>query len=177
IHRTFRKPLIVMSPKSLLRHKLAVSPLTDLTAGAFPLVIDDIARGDAPEAGVRNDPPRGTRLVLATGKIYYPLVAARRERQNDTTASVRVEQLYPLPRAELETVLATYPGASQVYWVQEEPRNMGAWQFMDEHLRRLLPAERKLSYVGRDEAASPASGSYKLHQREEAELLTAAFAR
>jgi len=176
IHRNFRKPLVVMSPKSLLRHKLAVSPLRDFTDGRFETVLDDVARQAAPEAGVTLAPERVRRVVLCSGKIYYALLAGRRERSAETTAIVRVEQLYPFPRGELEAVLARYPQVEQVYWVQEEPANMGAWRFVEPLLVPLLGG-RTLSYVGRDAAASPATGSYKVHQAEEADLVTRAFAR
>ena len=115
-------------------------------------------------------------MVLCSGKIYYALLAGRRERSTASSAIVRVEQLYPFPRRELEAVLAGYPRAEQVYWVQEEPANMGAWRFIDPLLRPLLGG-RTLTYVGRDAAASPASGSYKVHQAEETELVTRALAR
>ena len=177
IHRKFRKPLIVMSPKSLLRHKLAVSPLEALTSGTFQCVIDDVARGDAPEAGVRIDPERVGRVVLCSGKIYYALLAARRERGADGVALVRVEQLHPFPGAELQAVMAAYPSARQVVWAQEEPWNMGAWQYMSHQLPRVLRDGVQLGYCGRPAAASPATGSYKIHQAEEADLVNRALAR
>jgi len=176
MHRTFRKPLIVMSPKSLLRHKLAVSTLRELSEGRFEPVLDDVALAGAPEAEVTLDPASARRILLCSGKIYYALLAGRRERSAASTAIVRVEQLYPFPRRELEAVLARYPQAEQVYWVQEEPANMGAWRFIEPLLRSLI-AGRTLTYVGRDAAASPASGSYKVHQAEETEMVTRAFAR
>ncbi len=175
--RTFRKPLIVMSPKSMLRHKLAVSPLSDFTSGSFQTVIDDIALRGAPEAGVRIEREQVTRILLCSGKIYYALLGGRREREMDKIALVRVEQLYPFPHRELAAIFAAYPQAKQVYWVQEEPWNMGSWYFIQQRLRRAMPDDRTLTYVGRPEAASPASGSYKVHQAEEAELVNHAFAR
>ncbi len=177
MHRSFRKPLVVMSPKSLLRHKLCVSSLAELTQGTFRTVIDDIARGGAPEAGVTIEPGGVRRILLCSGKIYYELLAARRERALDWAVLVRVEQLYPFPAKELEAIFAAYPEARQVYWVQEEPWNMGAWHVMYRRLRRVLPDDRTLGYAGRPEAASPATGSYKLHQVEERDLVNYAFAR
>jgi 2-oxoglutarate dehydrogenase E1 component len=177
MHRGFRKPLVVMSPKSLLRHRLAVSTLEDLTAGAFQTVIDDPAVAGAPEAGVRPARERVTRLLLCSGKVYYALLAGRAEREVDTAALVRVEQLYPFPRREVAEILAAYPQARQVYWVQEEPWNMGAWHFAFHQLRTVLPETHALAYVGRAEAASPATGSYKIHLAEEADLVNRAFAR
>jgi 2-oxoglutarate dehydrogenase E1 component len=175
--RSFRKPLVVMSPKSLLRHKAAVSTLRDLTDGTFETVIDDPARAGAPEAGVTLDPAKVTRVLCCSGKVYYTLLHERRERAQDAVALVRVEQLYPFPHQELVRVLAGYPNARQIMWVQEEPQNMGGWTFIEPRLGRLVPAGGQLVYVGRDAAASPATGSYKLHQAEEAEFVGRAFAR
>jgi 2-oxoglutarate dehydrogenase E1 component len=177
IHRRFRKPLVLMTPKSLLRHKLCVSSLAEFTEGGFHTVLDDIAVDGAPEAGVTIDRRRVQRLLLCSGKVYYDLLAGRRDRGADTVAIVRVEQLYPFPSAELESIFAAYPEARQVCWVQEEPWNMGAWHVMYRRLRRILPDERALSYVGRPEAASPATGSFKVHQQEERDLVNNAFAR
>jgi 2-oxoglutarate dehydrogenase E1 component len=177
MHRNFRKPLVIMTPKSLLRHKLCVSPLDEFTKGTFRTVIDDIALEGAPEAGVRIERGNVRRLLLCSGKIYYDLLAARRERAMDSVAIVRVEQLYPFPSAELEAIVKSYPEAKQVCWVQEEPWNMGAWHTMYRRLRRVLPDDRTLTYVGRPEAASPATGSFKMHQAEERDVLNAAFAR
>jgi 2-oxoglutarate dehydrogenase E1 component len=168
MHRNFRKPLIVMSPKSLLRHKMAVSSPRDLTAGSFQPVLDDV---DA------LDPARVHRLLLCTGKVFYDLLAARRERDITDTAIARVEQLYPFPAADVAAVLQQYPAAREVFWVQEEPWNMGAWQHIQHPLRRLLPAGLPLTYVGRDAAASPAAGSYKVHKQEETELINHALRR
>ena len=177
MHRSFRKPLVLMTPKSLLRHKLCVSSLEELTQGGFRTVIDDIALGGAPEAGVTIERGGVRRILLCSGKIYYELLAGRRERAIDSVALVRVEQLYPFPAKELEAIFAAYPEARQVYWVQEEPWNMGAWHVMYRRLRRVLPEDRTLSYAGRPEAASPATGSFKLHLAEERELVNAALAR
>jgi len=175
--RNFRKPLIVMSPKSLLRHKAAVSTLPDLTDGTFMPVIDDPALKGAPEAGPAIDPARVTRVCLCSGKVYYTLLHERRERALDFVALVRVEQLYPFPHQELKTALAGYPNAKQLYWVQEEPQNMGGWTFMEPRLRRLVPDGDGPTYIGRDAAASPATGSYKVHNAEEAEFVARALAR
>src|SRR5438067_2078728 len=177
MHRNFRKPLVVMSPKSLLRHKLAVSPLGEFTEGTFRTVVDDVAVDGAPEAGVRIEPSRVRRVLLCSGRIYYALLAGRRQRGEDTVPIVRVEQLYPFPAKELEAIFAAYPNAQQVCWVQEEPWNMGGWHTMYRRLRRVLPEGRELSYVGRAEAASPATGSYKVHQAEERDIVMNAFAR
>src|SRR5439155_147479 len=155
MHRSFRKPLVLMTPKSLLRHKLCVSSLEELTQGGFRTVIDDIALGGAPEAGVTIERGGVRRILLCSGKIYYELLAARRERAIDSVALVRVEQLYPFPAKELEAIFAAYPEARQVYWVQEEPWNMGAWHVMHRRLRRILPGGRNLNSRGRPEDAGP----------------------
>jgi len=165
IHRRFRKPLVLMSPKSLLRHKLAVSPVRDFTEQTFRTVLPEAAALDA--ARVR-------RVLLCSGKVYYDLLAAREQRDIDDIAIVRVEQLYPLPADEIRQAIAAYPAATEIYWVQEEPWNMGAWQYMSLRQPRILD-DRQLRYVGRDEAASPAVGSYKVHQREQADVVTRAL--
>ena len=116
--RPFRKPLIVMSPKSLLRHRLCVSDMTDLAGGSFQILIDDI---DQPK------PARIKRLVLCTGKVYYDLLEKKREEDVQDTAIVRVEQLYPFPRADIQNILDRYSEAEEVVWCQEEPRNQGTW--------------------------------------------------
>jgi 2-oxoglutarate dehydrogenase E1 component len=177
VRRKFRKPLILMTPKSLLRHRAAVSALRELTEGTFHPVLDDVARSGAPEAGVIVDPRGVKRVILCSGKIYYALLAGRRERATDSIALVRLEQLYPFPWQELTAVFATYSAATQIYWVQDEPWNMGAWHFVHPRLQRILPASATLDYVGRSEAASPATGSFKMHQTEEAELVARALAR
>ena len=176
MHRSFRKPLIVMSPKMLLRYKWAVSPLKDFTDGTFHPVLDEPPAGTV-DVGVTIDPQKVTRVILCSGKVYYSLLAGRAEREIDTTALVRVEQLHPFPRQELAEILARYPQAKQVFWVQEEPSNMGAWHFIFNQMRPVLPEHLPLSYVGRRAAASPATGSYKIHQQEEADLINRAFAR
>jgi 2-oxoglutarate dehydrogenase E1 component len=166
MHRTFRKPLIIMSPKSLLRHKLCVSSPRDLTEGTFQPVLSEI------------DPiePAPTRRVLfCSGKVYYDLLAARRDRDIHDIAIIRVEQLYPFPEKEIVAALAPYAGAREVLWVQEEPWNMGAWHEMYRRLRRAIGDSRALGYAGRDAAASPAVGSYKIHSAEAAELINNAL--
>jgi 2-oxoglutarate dehydrogenase E1 component len=176
MHRSFRKPLIIMSPKMLLRYKWAVSSVRDFTEGAFQTVLDEPVAGTV-DVGVTIDPKRVTRVILCSGKVYYSLLAGRAEREIDTTAVVRIEQLHPFPRQEIATILAGYPAARQVFWVQEEPSNMGAWHFIWNQMRPILPESLTLSYVGRRAAASPATGSYKIHQQEEADLINRSFAR
>jgi 2-oxoglutarate dehydrogenase E1 component len=165
IHRPFRKPLVVMSPKSLLRLKLAVSTIDQLTDGTFHPVLPEPAALDP--AGVR-------RVVLCSGKIYYDLVLAREQRELHDVAAVRVEQLYPFPADEITAALAPFSAATDIVWLQEEPWNMGAWHFIQARLPALLGG-RTLRYIGRDEAASPAVGSYKRHQNMQAEIIDRAL--
>jgi len=171
--RGLRKPLIVMSPKSLLRHPQVISTVEDFTKGAFQPVLDD---------QTVSDPKSIRKILLCSGKVYYEVLAAREARKaTDETAAhtaiVRVEQLYPFPEAELRAVIERYSSASGVVWVQEEPRNMGAWIFMRTRLQRIMANEaRALGYAGRPESASTAPGSPKVHAREQAELLDQAFA-
>ncbi|MGE3774299.1 MAG: 2-oxoglutarate dehydrogenase E1 component [Gammaproteobacteria bacterium] len=166
--RPYRKPLVVMSPKSLLRHKLSVSSLAELEHGSFHTVIDEI---DA------LDRKRVTRLLLCTGKVYFDLLEARRERDAGDCAIVRVEQLYPFPREEILAVAATYPNLKEVVWVQEEPRNMGAWTAMRgrRHLGGCFQAEIPLLCVARPFSASPAVGYYALHVKQQQELVDEAL--
>jgi len=161
--RGFRKPLVVMTPKSLLRHKLAVSRVAELTDGHFEEVLDDPAK-----------PAAARILLLCTGKIYYDLQQRRDAESRADVAIVRLEQLYPLP-LQLEAVLKRYRGCEQVRWVQEEPRNRGAWTFARERLQPLLGA-RPIEYTGRPEGASPAAGSHRQHESELEALLEGAFA-
>jgi 2-oxoglutarate dehydrogenase E1 component len=167
MHRNFRKPLVIMTPKSLLRHKLCISALEEFTDGSFLRVIDDAKIAD-PEAV--------SRVALCTGKIYYDLVAARdAKEEGNGVALVRVEELYPFPEAELRAVFDRYSRVEQVYWVQEESQNMGAWLFVRSYLDELLPADCDLGYMGRDEAASPATGSGQVHQSEQREIVEQAL--
>ncbi|WP_137126889.1 2-oxoglutarate dehydrogenase E1 component [Roseomonas sp. HF4] len=167
----YRKPLVLMTPKSLLRHKLAVSSLSDFGPGsAFRYVIPE-TDAIAPEEKVR-------RVVLCTGKVYYDLLTERREKGIDDVAIVRVEQMYPFPRNSLAKALAPYRGA-EVVWCQEEPENMGAWTFMDRRIEAVLgtldiKAKRPV-FVGREEAASPATGLAKIHQQQQDALVRAAL--
>jgi 2-oxoglutarate dehydrogenase E1 component len=162
--RNFRKPLILMMPKANLRD--AISNLTELTEGSLHLVIDD------PNLPSRD---RVRRLLLCSGKMYFTLEAARKKAGKDDVALVRVEQLYPYPKAELQAILAKYRNVSEVGWVQEEPRNRGAWTFMSDRLEPMLPETAVLNYFGREESASPAVGSKKINDQEEAEIISRAL--
>jgi 2-oxoglutarate dehydrogenase E1 component len=159
--RGMRKPLIVFTPKRMLRHPRATSTFTDLTGG-FREVLDDTASLDTGRVG---------RVVFCTGQVFYDLTAAREEQKVGNVAIVRIEQLYPFAEALVKDILLRYPLTAEVVWAQEEPRNMGAWRFMAEQFRPLLePTRRELRYVGRPESASPATGSLKRHQEEQAEI-------
>jgi 2-oxoglutarate dehydrogenase E1 component len=171
LHRNYRKPLVIMTPKSLLRHKMAVSSLEEMTNGSsFRTIIPEIDP-IAPEERVR-------RVVLCAGKIYYDLLAERRERKIDDVAIVRIEQLYPFPKLTLPGVLAAYSNA-EVVWCQEEPENMGAWSFVDRRIEKVLSnvdvKAKRPRYIGRTEAASPATGLAKVHASEQAALVDAAL--
>jgi 2-oxoglutarate decarboxylase len=164
--RGLRKPLVVMTPKSLLRHPKVVSTLDELASGVFRTVLDDTRV---------SDPARVTRILACTGKIYYELLAAH-ETRGGPFAIVRLEQLYPFPQAEFAEILRRYPAAQHVVWVQEEPRNMGAWPSIRGRIQPMLSPNQAMGYAGRPRSASPAPGSPKVHQREQTQLIEMAFA-
>jgi len=165
--RGVRKPLVIFTPKSLLRHPRAVSTIDDLTGGGFREILDDPGPLDLDRVG---------RVVICTGKIYYDLLAAREERKAGHVALVRMEQIYPFSEAMMKDVLLRYPLTAEVVWAQEEPRNMGAWRFLREQIQPLLDdSGRELRYVGRSESASPATGSHKRHLQEQAEIMDEAM--
>ncbi|MBB2946205.1 2-oxoglutarate dehydrogenase E1 component [Actinoplanes lutulentus] len=166
-----RKPLVVFSPKSLLRHKLAVSSVADFTEGTFQPII-----GDAGINGTQLDANAVKRVLLCSGKVYYDLFQARAERGNTDTAIIRMEQIYPLPVEELKAVLAQYPNAEDFAWVQEEPANQGAWSFVALNLLEHLEGVR-LRRISRPAAAAPAVGSAKMHEAEQAALVEASLPR
>jgi 2-oxoglutarate dehydrogenase E1 component len=160
--RNFRKPLVILTPKSLLRHKLAVSPVEAFTSGRFYEVLDDLGA----------DPGKVRRVLLCSGKVYYDLLERRQDLETDELAIVRVEQFFPFPVQPLERVTARYRKAREWVWVQEESLNMGGWGFMEPRLRALGHPPK---YVGRDASASPATGSRQIHLREQKELVGAAL--
>jgi 2-oxoglutarate dehydrogenase E1 component len=165
--RMFRTPLIVMSPKSLLRHKEAVSPLADLARGGWQNVIDEIDPIDT--AKVR-------RVLVCAGKVYYDLLAWRREHKIADIAIVRLEQEYPFPHEDYKRVVNRYRKATEVVWVQEEPQNQGAWYRLQAYLRADLDASKLLAYAGRPISASPAVGYASKHAAEQKALVEDAFA-
>ncbi len=166
--RGVRKPLIMFTPKRMLRHPRATSTLEELMTGSFHEILDDTAVPD---------PSPVTRLLMCSGQVYYDLLAAREERKIDHVAISRLEQMYPFPSSGVQVVLARYPALAEVVWVQEEPRNMGAWRFVQEQMQSILePSQRVLRYIGRAESASTSAGSLKRHQQEQAEIVDGAFA-
>src|SRR5205823_1818670 len=153
----------VMTPKSLLRHKQAVSALEQFTSGGFREVLDDPV-----------DPERVRRVLVCSGKVYYDLLAKREEvGKTREVAIVRLEQFYPWPADALKTALGRYRAAREWVWVQEESQNLGGWTFVDRRLQELMG--QPFQYVGRDASASPATGSHAVHEREQAELVEAAI--
>jgi 2-oxoglutarate dehydrogenase E1 component len=161
-----RIPLVAMTPKSILRHPKAVSFAQEFVNGSFELVLGDSSVDDA--QSVR-------RMLLCTGKVYYDLLAEKEKRNASSTAIVRMEQLYPFPEWNLSKIFNANIRVREVCWVQEEPQNMGAWNFVSRHLHRIFPIGWNLRYVGRPERASAASGSYKICRAEQDALVSAAF--
>lgn len=164
--RPYRKPLIVMSPKSLLRHKLAVSTLEDLTEAGFQTVIGEIDP---------IDPEKVTRLVLCGGKVYYDLLETRRNDNVDDIALVRIEQLYPFPLKAFRAEIEKYPNLEKVVWCQEEPKNQGAWYQTKHHLFQGLDRDFKLTYAGRPASASPAVGDFGTHIKQQQAVVASAL--
>jgi 2-oxoglutarate dehydrogenase E1 component len=161
-----RKPLIVMTPKSLLRHPLAVSTPEDLSEGRFHEVLDDpTSKNKSAVKGV----------LLCSGKVYYDLYQYRKEEAIEGFAIIRLEQFYPFPDSRIIRILESYTKARDVFWVQEEPKNMGAWTFLKNHLFDELPSSQMLRYIGRPESASPATGNLKTHKQEQSKLVREAF--
>jgi 2-oxoglutarate dehydrogenase E1 component len=163
--RQFRKPLVILTPKSLLRHKEAVSDLKELSNGHFETVIADTTV----------DAKKVKKVVVCSGRVYYDLVAGRRERELVDTAIIRVEQLYPFPHKAFEAEMKKYPNAAQIVWTQDEPQNQGAWFYIGHHIAVLLSEDQKLTYAGRPASASPAVGYYDKHYAQLRDLLTAAL--
>ncbi len=165
-------PLVVMTPKSMLRAHFSRSPISALTDGAFAEVLDDPSMSDAAGgAGAGAGAGAVTRVVLCSGKVAHEALARRDELGLSSVAVVRVEQLYPWPASRIEEVLGRYPAAREVVWLQEEPENMGAWGFVHARLHRILRDRYELRHVSRPESASPATGSLALHKLEQEALL------
>jgi 2-oxoglutarate dehydrogenase E1 component len=166
MHQSFRKPLIVMTPKSLLRHELSVSTLVELTRGAFARVIGEV--DELPPQEVR-------RVVFCSGKVYFDLLRARRKEALREVALVRIEQLYPFPGDEYQAIIHRYPNVREVIWCQEEPQNQGAWYQIRHRLQEPLMGRRPVLYAGRAPAAAPATGIAKIHEIEQQTLVAAAL--
>jgi 2-oxoglutarate dehydrogenase E1 component len=162
--RKWRKPLVVFTPKSLLRHPKVVSPLEEFSSGHFHKIIPD----DLPPQNV-------TRVLLCTGKIYYELLAFREQLKRNDIAIIRLEQLYPLRDDLLEKTLASYRDGTPVLWVQEEPFNMGAWRYLHEKFGKHLFGRLPFAPISRHESASPATGSSGAHKLEQQLLIERAF--
>lgn len=166
--RLFRKPLVIMTPKSLLRNKDAVSPLSDLAKGHFETVIPDHEELNASKV---------KRVIMCSGKVYYDLVNTRKEREANDTAVIRLEQLYPFPHKAVAAELKKYPNATEIVWCQDEPQNQGAWFFVQHYIMENMTDGQKLGYAGRPASASPAVGYYAKHNEQQKALLEAAFAK
>ncbi|MBL8275481.1 MAG: 2-oxoglutarate dehydrogenase E1 component [Pelomonas sp.] len=167
--RMFRKPLVIMTPKSLLRAKDATSPLAEFTKGEFKTVI-----GERDEAIVGD---KVKRVIVCSGKVYYDLVKARAEKKASDVAVIRVEQLYPFPHKAFAAELKKYPNATEIVWCQDEPQNQGAWFFVQHYVHENMSEGQKLGYAGRPASASPACGYAHLHQEQQKALLDQAFAK
>ena len=166
MRQSFRKPLIVMTPKSLLRHELSVSALEELTRGAFARVIGEIDELAAPDV---------RRVVFCSGKVYFDLLKARRKEALRNVALVRIEQLYPFPGEEYQAILGRYGGAREIVWCQEEPQNQGAWYQIRHRLQELSLDRLPVLYAGRAPSAAPATGISKIHEIEQQRLVAAAL--
>ena len=167
MHRDLRKPLVVFTPKWLLRLPAARSRAEEFEHGHFQEV--------QPDPAANLDAGGVTGVVLTSGKVFYELAQHREQEGIANAALVRLEQYYPFPRDQILEQLRRYPNATEVRWVQEEPENMGAYRFVHWHLSRELPDEMSFSHVARDESGSPATGSATVHAREQQEILRAAF--
>ncbi|TCP07195.1 2-oxoglutarate dehydrogenase E1 component [Caldimonas thermodepolymerans] len=167
--RMFRKPLVLMTPKSLLRNKDATSPLSEFTKGEFRTVIG--------ETHAEIDAAKVKRVIICSGKVYYDLVKKREEKKAGDVAIIRVEQLYPFPHKAFGAELKKYPNATELVWCQDEPQNQGAWFFVQHYIHENMTEGQRLGYAGRPASASPAVGYAHLHQEQQKALLEQAFAK
>jgi 2-oxoglutarate dehydrogenase E1 component len=167
--RKFRKPLVILTPKSLLRNKDAGSPLKDLSSGRFQPII--------PELDAQIKAASVKRVLVCSGKVYYDLVHGRADRKDDSVAIIRVEQLYPFAHKTFEAELRKYPKATEVVWVQDEPQNQGPWFYVQHHLYQNMSDGQKLGYAGRPASASPAVGYLAKHQEQQKALVDQAFGK
>jgi 2-oxoglutarate dehydrogenase E1 component len=167
--RQFRKPLVILTPKSLLRNKDAGSPMSDLSSGRFRPIIGEVDE--------KINPASVKRVLVCSGKVYYDLVNARKERKDITVAIVRAEQLYPFAHKTFEAELRKYPKATEVVWVQDEPQNQGSWFYVQHHLYQNMSSGQKLGYAGRVASASPAVGYLAKHLEQQKALIEQAFGK
>ena len=169
--RNLRKPLIIMTPKSLLRAKDATSPLSEFTKGSFQTVIPEV------KEDINKKADKVKRVIACSGKVYYDLAKKREEKGSDDVAILRVEQLYPFPHKVFAAELKKYPNATEVVWCQDEPQNQGAWFFVQHYIHENMMEGQKLGYSGRAASASPAAGYAHLHQDQQKSLVEGAFAK
>jgi 2-oxoglutarate dehydrogenase E1 component len=167
--RLFRKPLVILTPKSLLRNKDASSPLIDLAKGSFLTTIGEVDENI--------DAKKVKRMIVCTGRIYYDLVAARTEREQNDVAIVRIEQMYPFTHKTFSTELKRYPNLAELVWTQDEPQNQGAWFQIQHNILENMVEGQKLAYAGRPASASPAVGYYDKHYAQQKALITTAFSK
>ncbi len=166
--RPYRKPLIVMTPKSLLRHPLAVSSLEDLSNGEFQVVIPEVDELEIKDIN---------RVIICCGKVYYDLLEKRRSNNIKNAAIIRLEQLYPFPEEKFKEILSPYKNVKNIIWCQEEPMNQGAWYSTEHHLSACLNANQQLTYAGRAASASPAVGYASVHMQEQEALVMQALTK
>jgi 2-oxoglutarate dehydrogenase E1 component len=165
MHRKFRKPLIMMSPKSLLRHPMAISDISELTSGKFESVLDETG----------NDPKKIKKIIFCSGKVYYDLYDARQKANITDRVIIRIEELYPFPEDSIKAIQKKYPNASEQVWVQEEPQNQGAWMYIRDAFDEVTGKAGSIKYIGRKKSASPAAGHLKVHTKEQEELVKLAL--
>ena len=164
--RPVRRPLIVMTPKSLLRHPLAISEMSELETTGFQNAIGEIDS---------LDPKKVKRVVLCSGKVYYDLLKERRDREQDDVAIIRIEQLYPFPAEEVADIMKDYQHVKDFVWCQEEPQNQGAWYNSQHHFWAAIPSGAQLTYRGRDASAAPAVGYLSEHNKQQQKLVDEAL--
>jgi 2-oxoglutarate dehydrogenase E1 component len=165
MHRKFRKPLIMMSPKSLLRHPMAISDITELTTGKFESVLDETG----------NDPKKIKKIIFCSGKVFYDLYDARQKASISDRVIIRIEELYPFPEDSIKAIQKKYPNATEQVWVQEEPQNQGAWMYIRDAFDEVTGKAGSIKYIGRKKSASPAAGHLKVHTKEQEELVKLAL--
>jgi 2-oxoglutarate dehydrogenase E1 component len=169
--RNLRKPLVIMTPKSLLRNKDAASPLSEFTKGSFQTVIPEQSQD------VVRNAAKVKRVIACSGKVYYDLVKRRTEMESLDVAILRIEQVYPFPHKAFAAELKRFPKATEIVWCQDEPQNQGAWFFIQHNIHENMLDGQRLGYSGRAASASPAVGYSHLHQEQQKSLVDGAFAK